>query len=289
MTSPALALLLGAPVALSMLPAAARGPTVSPADVRALGVRHEKSSSGEYSYVRPRSPEACVVSLEDGDVEPWIAGDALGSARWLTNEVGLSPRTTDARTTVGLERIVVDPTAGVAPRLERALFAARSPDAKLEPLLRGASIPLVEVARTPDGVVVYAYRAGKHVHVLAPTTGPIASFQSSPEPPRRTPSREDSAADDGTLPSGSVTCGIVAAWLSWDAPGGAAAQLTGAVQDESKEPAPSSGAALTPAPPSGAAVASRMKQTPRPYVVHASLSKTSRDVEPVLAVSVRML
>jgi hypothetical protein len=118
------------------------------------------------------------------------------------------------------------------------------------------AVELTEIARTPAGVVVWAYRDGKDVVVLARNVdGGVAS-------------RPPAGGDDAPFPFVSVDgCAFAATRLDGRKPeSGAVAQLAGSL------PARGTG---------------KEKVVPR-FIVDASLSRVTRDPEPRLAVRVRL-
>lgn len=118
-----------------------------------------------------------------------------------------------------------------------------------------AQVELREVARTPAGVVVWAFRDGRDVVLLARNVE------------RGVESRRASS-EEGAFPFISADgCPFAGARLDARKPeGGSVAQLTGAL------PAVGTG---------------KEKVVPR-FLVDASLSRVSRDAEPTIAVTVRM-
>lgn len=224
-----------------------------------FALRVENTKWGSYSYVTARREAMCVVTFADDDEEAaWIGGEGTNQTRWRTRETSVNqPNQATAR--VGGERLVLDdPSAG--PHLERVVVELAKSEGKFE-RKAALKVPLTVVAKNDAGVTVYAYRAGKHVFFLTRTLGgpANASFRSS---------TSQAEIDQGMgVAAGTSDCGFVGGWLNLDEKrGGAVGELTAAVQSDPHD-----------------------KQTIRRFVVHTSLSKTSRDAEPMFSATIRVL
>jgi len=148
----------------------------------------------------------------------------------------------DGKAVLERTRLVVDPTSSTAVAKSRA------------------TVELREVARNDAGVVVWAYRQGRDVVVLARR---VDSGTEAPAPGAR--AAKDDEPDVPFISS--EECPYAGARIDASRPeAGAAAQLAGSL------------------PPRGTG---KDKVTPR-FFVDASLSRVARDPEPMLAVRLRM-
>lgn len=254
--------------ALCILAAAALGLSalISPSEAQA-GTRASISSLAALpAPVPPRSPEA-VASVAGVAVK---SKEGYGSTRWhdvnastgrgyclSTTEGGyrwMSSWGTSAKGTASdldLDRLVEKDGKAT---LERTRLHFDPTDASLT--TRGRSqVELHEIARTPAGVVVWAFRDGRDVVLLARNVE------------RGIESRRP-GAEDGVFPFvSSDGCPFAGARLDARKPeSGTVVQLIGSL------PAVGTG---------------KEKVVPR-FLVDASLSRVGRDPEPVLAVTVRM-
>ena len=134
--------------------------------------------------------------------------------------------------------------------LERTTFGVDVPNRTVS-LVRRVSVELREVARSPEGVVVWSFRLGPEVIVIA--TGAYSGTEEAKK-------TEDG---DGSLPFMSSDCKFGAIRLdARRANVGVVGQLSGSLATEGKE-GPT-------------------------FIVYASISRVGRDPEPRLAVRVRM-
>lgn len=238
---------------------------LAPADAHA-GTTAPLSSLGVLpAAVPPRTPEATaavpgvVVKSKEGFKTTWhdvnastgrgyCIAESEGAYRWMSSW-GTSAK--GAASDLDLDRLVEKDGKAT---LERTRIHFEPSDASLTTKGR-SQVELHEVARTPTGVVVWAFRDGKDVVVVARrATSGVES--------RRT------GTEDGMFPFvSSDGCPFAGARLdARKAEGGAVAQLSGEL------------------PPVGTG---KEKVVPR-FVVDASLSRVRRDPEPRLAVTIRM-
>jgi hypothetical protein len=237
-----------------------------PADARA-GTTAPLSSLGVLpAPVPPRTPEATatvagvVVKSKDGygntrwhDVNAatgrgYCLSASEGGYRWMSSW-GTSAK--GSASDLDLDRLVEKDGKAT---LERTRVHFEPSDATLTTKGR-SQVELHEIARTPAGIVVWAFREGRDVVVLA--RGATSGIES-----RRT------GADEAMFPFvSSDGCPFAGARLdARKAEGGSVAQLVGDL------------------PPVGTG---KDKVVPR-FLVDASLSRVGRDPEPRIAVSVRI-
>jgi hypothetical protein len=126
-----------------------------------------------------------------------------------------------------------------------------------------ATTPLAEVARTPEGVVVYAFRRGNAAFIVTATREGATS--------RAGWSAIDEKLSDtmGTSPFAFSPCGMAVTKVSLDGRG-AAATISDRRPGAQKKTKEASGV-----------------RRPDGFVVHASVSRVARDPAPVLSVTVR--
>ena len=114
---------------------------------------------GKYSEVTTTAPYCVVYGIESYEVgfQDWSIGNDEVDFGWR-NLSGSSGNG------LGIERLVVH---GQRAELDRSVVGGYNPTVATD---RG-HIPLVVVARIDD-LVVYAYRSGKTIFLVTPTTGP---------------------------------------------------------------------------------------------------------------------
>lgn len=178
----------------------------------------------------------CLVSSESGSRWTSSWGSSSHSAAEDLDLDRLVEK--DGKATLERTRVHFDPLSGTLTALGRS------------------QVELREVARTPAGIVVWAYRSGRHVVVLA------RNVQSGIE------ARTIASTDEGGVPFVSADgCPFAGARLDVAKPeAGTMAQLTGTL------PAQGTG---------------KEKVVPR-FIIDASVSRVARDAEAMLAVRVRV-
>ncbi len=206
---------------------AVKGLTVKTKDVYGGTVWHDVNASTGRGY--------CLATTESG--YRWMSSWGA-SSKGIASDLDVDRLVEkDGKATLERTRVHFDPT-----------------DASLTTKGR-SQVELREVARTPAGIVVWAFRDGKDVVVLARNIE------------RGVESRHPSTEDGGSPFISADGCPFAGVRLDARKPdAGSVAQLTGTL------------------PPVGTG---KSKVVPR-FMVDASLSRVSRDPEPMIAVTVRV-